>query len=76
MDGYNAKGYILVECRVIRITRRKEGKRMGTKKSNIEDKILLANLKATEKFLREQGQGAFAYYIRQALDYMYPLWEE
>lgn len=55
---------------------RKEGKRMGTKKSNIKDKTLLANLKATEKYLRKEGRDAYAYYVRQALDYMYPLWEE
>lgn len=42
----------------------------------IENKMLLANLKATENFLSEQGQGSYAYYIRQALDIIFPEWRE
>lgn len=43
---------------------------------NLEDKILMTNLIATENFLSKQGQGSYAYYIRQALDKLYPEWRD
>lgn len=43
---------------------------------SLEERILMANLKATEKYLHELGQGSYSYYVRQALDKLYPNWRE
>ena len=42
----------------------------------LEDRVLKANLMATERRLWRKNQPSSAFYVRQALDKLYPGWRE